>query len=173
MTQPQTVQRASRLPLRQRPAALIAVGVARMLAHLPPRRIRAVLTVLRRGAAPATYQQANNAQDAILAVSVLCGGRYCLQRSLATTLLCRIHGVWPTWCTGVRTQPFAAHAWVEVDEAPVGEDTAIGHYHRLITVPPRPSTLSLTTAHPAEEPHNKRQQARVCQTSGTDRKSVV
>jgi len=136
MTQPQTVQRASRLPLRQRPAALIAVGVARMLAHLPPRRIRAVLTVLRRGAAPATYQQANNAQDAILAVSVLCGGRYCLQRSLATTLLCRIHGVWPTWCTGVRTAPFVAHAWVEVDSQPVGEPQDPGYYRPIIAIPP-------------------------------------
>jgi hypothetical protein len=24
-----------------------------------------------------------------------------------------MRGVWPTWCTGVRTPPFSAHAWVE------------------------------------------------------------
>ncbi|MBW0009461.1 MAG: lasso peptide biosynthesis B2 protein, partial [Pseudonocardiales bacterium] len=93
MTQPQTVARGRRLPLRRRPAVLVAVGTARMLAHLPPRRIRAVLTALRRGAVPATYRQVEDAMDAVLAVSVLCGGRYCLQRSLATTLLCRIRGV--------------------------------------------------------------------------------
>ena len=115
MTQPQIVERNRRLPLRQRPAALAAVGAACMLARLPPKHIRAVLTLLRRRAAPATHQQAKDALDAILAVSVLCGGRYCLQRSLATTLLCRIRGVWPTWCTGVRTAPFIAHAWVEAD----------------------------------------------------------
>lgn len=136
MTRPQTVERGGRLPIRQRPAALIAVGGARLLAHLPPRRIRAVLTLLRRHAAPATYQQAKNAQDAILGVSVLCGGRYCLQRSLATTLLCRIRGAWPTWCTGVRTAPFAAHAWVEVDGQPVGEPLGPGYYRALIVVPP-------------------------------------
>ena len=136
MSQPQAVERRGRLPLRQRPAALIAVGAARVLAHLPPRRIRAVLTFLRRRAAPATYPQAKDAQDAILAVSVLCGGRYCLQRSLATTLLCRIRGVWPTWCTGVRTAPFIAHAWVEADGQPVGEPQDPGYYHPLITIAP-------------------------------------
>ncbi|MGH3774780.1 MAG: lasso peptide biosynthesis B2 protein [Pseudonocardiaceae bacterium] len=136
MTQPQTVERGGRLPLQQRPAALLAVGVARVLAHLPPRRIRAVLTFLRRRAAPATYCQVKGAQDAVLAVSVLYGGRYCLQRSLATTLLCRIRGVWPTWCTGVRTAPFVAHAWVEADGQPVGEPQAPGYYHPLIIIPP-------------------------------------
>jgi hypothetical protein len=136
MSQPQSVERSGKLPLRQRPAALIAVGAARALAHLPPRRLRAALTLLRRRATPATYQQAKNAQDAILAVSVLCGGRYCLQRSLATTLLCRIHGVWPTWCTGVRTAPFTAHAWIEADGHPVNEPQPPGYYHPLITIPP-------------------------------------
>jgi hypothetical protein len=117
-------------------AALAAVGAARVLAHLPPRRIRAVLTLLRRRAAPATYHQTKDAHDAVLAVSVLCGGRYCLQRSLATTLLCRIRGVWPTWCTGVRTAPFVAHAWVEADGQPVGEPQGPGYYRPLIVIPP-------------------------------------
>ncbi|MGH3476482.1 MAG: lasso peptide biosynthesis B2 protein [Pseudonocardiaceae bacterium] len=136
MSSPQTVERVGRLPVRHRPAALLAVGAARMLAHVPPRRIRAVLTFLRRRAAPATYQQAKDAQDAVLAVSVLYGGRFCLQRSLATTLLCRIRGVWPTWCTGVRTAPFVAHAWVEADGHPVGEPQGPGSYRPLITIPP-------------------------------------
>jgi hypothetical protein len=136
MTQPQTVERNEKLPLRQRPAALAAVGAACMLAGLPPQRIRAVLTLLRRRAAPATYQQTTDALDAILAVSVLCGGRYCLQRSLATTLLCRIRGVWPTWCIGVRTAPFVAHAWVEADGQPVGEPHVPGYYHPLIVIHP-------------------------------------
>jgi hypothetical protein len=134
MTQPQTVERGGRLPIRQRPAALVAVGTASVLAHLPPRRIRAVLTLLRRRAAPATYLQVEDAHDAVLAVSGLYGGRYCLQRSLATTLLCRIRGVWPTWCTGVRTAPFVAHAWVEADGQPVGEPQGPGYYRPLIVM---------------------------------------
>jgi hypothetical protein len=139
MTQPQTVARCRRLPLRQRPAALVAVGAARALAHLPPRRIRTVLTLLRHHATPATYHQAQDALDAVLAVSVLYGGRYCLQRSLATTLLCRLRGVWPTWCAGVRTAPFIAHAWVETDGQLVGEPQGSGYYRPLITIPPAQS----------------------------------
>lgn len=137
MTQPQTVARGRELPHRQRPAVLIAIITARVLARLSPRRIRAVLTLLRRRAAPATYRQVEDAMDAVLAVSVLCGGRYCLQRSLATATLCRIRGVWPTWCTGVRTSPFIAHAWVEADGQLVGEPQGPGYYHPLIVIPPR------------------------------------
>ncbi|MFJ8716444.1 lasso peptide biosynthesis B2 protein [Streptomyces violaceus] len=33
----------------------------------------------------------------------------------------------PTWCSGVRTSPFAAHAWVEADDRPVGDPP--GHRH--------------------------------------------
>jgi hypothetical protein len=154
MSQPMALQRRGRLPLRQRPAALIAVGAARVLAHLPPRRIRAVLTLLRRRAAPASYQQATEALNAVLAVSVRYGGRYCLQRSLATTLLCRIRGVWPTWCTGVRTAPFIAHAWVEADGQPVGESHGLGYYRPLIVIPASPPV------HPQTRPRRRQRPPR-------------
>jgi hypothetical protein len=58
---------------------------------------------------------------------------------LATTLLCRIRGVWPTWCIGVRTAPFAAHAWVEVDGQRIGEPQGPGYYRPLIIIPPERS----------------------------------
>ncbi|WP_079249549.1 lasso peptide biosynthesis B2 protein [Streptomyces sp. IMTB 2501] len=70
-------------------------------------------------------------------LSTLCSGRYCLQRSLATALLCRMRGSWPTWCSGVRTSPFAAHAWVEADGRPVGEPEDTASYQPMITVPAR------------------------------------
>ncbi|MGH8933468.1 MAG: lasso peptide biosynthesis B2 protein [Egibacteraceae bacterium] len=132
------VERPAPVPLQHRPAALVAVGLARMLADLPPRRIRAVLTALRRRATPSSYDQALAARDAVVATSTRCAGDGCLQRALATTLLCRLHGVWPTWCTGVRTTPFTAHAWVEADGRPVGEPHGPGYYHPIITVPPTP-----------------------------------
>lgn len=156
MSQPMAVQRRGKLPLRQRPAALVAVGAARVLAHLPPRRIRAVLTLLRRRAAPATHQQVTEALDAVLAVSVLYGGRYCLQRSLATTLLCRIRGIWPTWCTGVRTSPFIAHAWVEADGQPVGEPQGSGYYHPLIVITPDAAAAASPRARPETRPRRRR-----------------
>ncbi|PAZ12398.1 hypothetical protein CLM62_29845 [Streptomyces sp. SA15] len=129
--------RGDRPPLRRRVPARAAVVAARLLSRLPPRRIRLVLTLLRHGAAPAAYEQALAARQDVTATSTLCSGRHCLQRSLATALLCRLRGVWPTWCTGVRTLPFSAHAWVEADGRAVGEPADTAAYRRVITVPPR------------------------------------
>ncbi|MFE6976005.1 lasso peptide biosynthesis B2 protein [Streptomyces sp. NPDC057682] len=112
-----------------------AVAAARLLAHLPPRRLRTVLTLARRGARPARYDEALRARRDVTAVSTLCAGRYCLPRSLATALLCRMRGHWPTWCSGVRTSPFGAHAWVEAEGRPVGEPQDIATYRPMVTVP--------------------------------------
>ncbi|MFD7817543.1 lasso peptide biosynthesis B2 protein [Streptomyces sp. NPDC059785] len=129
-----------RPPARRRAAAGAAVGAARLLAHLPPRRLRTVLCAVRRGAAPADHATALRARQDVTAVSVLCSGRYCLQRSLATALLCRLGGTWPTWCTGVRTSPFAAHAWVEAEGRRVGEPDDTATYRTLLSVPPADPT---------------------------------
>ncbi|MFC4517588.1 lasso peptide biosynthesis B2 protein [Streptomyces ehimensis] len=123
--------------LPRRIAAHTAATAARALAHLPPKYIKAVLRTARIGARPASYATALLAREHITAVSVLCSGRYCLQRSLATVLLCRLGGTWPTWCTGVRIAPFAAHAWVEAEGRPVGEPEDTAGYRPMLTVPPR------------------------------------
>jgi Transglutaminase-like superfamily len=117
------------------------VAVARLLALLPPRRIRACLKRIRIGAAPASVEQAQAARDAVVAVSRRCAGEYCLQRALATALLCRVGGTWPTWCAGVRVDPFQAHAWVEVDTVPVGEPYPVGYFVPVLTVAPRPAKV--------------------------------
>lgn len=127
-------------PARLRPGrrliASFAVGIARPLAALPPHRIRQVLHLVRRGGIPATERDALAARQAVVSGSVRCAGRACLQRSLATALVCRMSGVWPTWCTGVRTSPFRAHAWVEVNGVPMGESFGPGYYTTIMTVPP-------------------------------------
>ncbi|MGW3313227.1 lasso peptide biosynthesis B2 protein [Streptomyces sp. NPDC001073] len=69
-------------------------------------------------------------------VSLRCAGQARLQRSVATALLCRARGTCPTWCTGVRTNPFSVHAWVEVEGVPVGELYPAGHFRTLLTVGP-------------------------------------
>lgn len=127
------------LPWRQRLVPLAAVAAAKLLARCRPRRIRIFLQLARRGARPATNEQAQQARQAVVSVSLLCAGQYCLQRSLAAALLCRARGTWPTWCTGVRTNPFAAHAWIEVDGQPIGEPYPAGHYRTLLAVPPTTS----------------------------------
>lgn len=124
MSAPVSLEERRRLPLRQRLRPLAAVGAARLLAHLPPRRLCALLHLLARKARPATYDEALAARSRVVAVSLLCAGDGCLPRSIATALLCRSHGSWPTWRSGVRTNPFYAHAWVEAEGRPVGEPRA-------------------------------------------------
>lgn len=140
MTVPSALNRPPKPPLRRRTAARLAVAAARALSLLPPGRIRTVLAILRRGAEPAGYDQAKRARDAVVAVSLTClGPRGCLPRSLATTLLCRMWGSWPTWCVGVRVMPpFTAHAWVESGGRIVDENLPDGYLAPLISVPPRP-----------------------------------
>lgn len=120
----------------QRISARASVAAARMLAVLPPGRLVPVLALLCRKAGPATYEQARTARRAVIAVSTLCAGEGCLPRSLATALLCRLRGTWPVWCTGVRTMPFSAHAWVEADGRPVEEPFGQGYYRPMLRVPP-------------------------------------
>lgn len=136
MSTPCALEPSTPPPLHRRVAARLAVAAARFIAALPPRRIRTVLTLLRTGAAPATASQAQSARDAVVAVSLRCAGQGCLQRSIATALLCRLGGTWPTWCTGVRTAPFRAHAWVEAGGVPIGEAEPPGYYTPTLTVPP-------------------------------------
>lgn len=125
------------VPLRRRAAARVAVGVARLLATQSPRRVRIVLGWLRRGAEPASFEQAKRARDTVMAVSLTCAAREgCLARSLATVLLCRLHGCWPTWCVGSRRlPPFAAHAWVEAGGIMVDEDFPPDYFRTLFSVP--------------------------------------
>lgn len=125
-----------RLPVHRRVLPLLAVGVARLLAKVRPARLRSVLEFARRGAAPATAAQALRAREEVVSVSLRCAGQGCLQRSIATALLCRMRGAWPTWCTGVRTHPFAAHAWVEAEQQLVGEGHPKGHFKTLMSIPP-------------------------------------
>ena len=125
------------VPLPRRIVTYLAVGAARLLATQSPRRIRTALGWMRRGASPATVEQAKAARDDVVAVSLHCAAREgCVARSLATILLCRLRGWWPTWCVGARrVPPFAAHAWVEAEGVMVGEDYPPDYFRTLLTVP--------------------------------------
>ncbi|MGA5818169.1 lasso peptide biosynthesis B2 protein [Kitasatospora sp. NPDC094028] len=131
-------RRATRLTLGRNLTARTAVGLARLLARKPPARIRVVLTRLSKGARPATYAEAEAARDAVLAVSLRCAAfEGCLPRSLATILICRARGTWPTWVVGVRARPpFGAHAWVEAEGRMVDEGVDPAYFRSLFTVGP-------------------------------------
>ncbi|MDT0453175.1 lasso peptide biosynthesis B2 protein [Streptomyces hesseae] len=136
-----SVDRPPRLPVRRRPLALLAVAAGHVIGRLPPRRIHSILTICARGARPAGYAEARRARATVVAVSVRCAGEGCLPRSIATALLCRARGSWPTWYAGAQTMPFRAHAWVEAEGRPVDEPLSTTHLQPLVTIPPggRPS----------------------------------
>lgn len=116
--------------------ARIAVLLARPIAMLSPRTLRRVLAIVRSGAPAASYAQAKAARDAVCAASLACSAPHgCLRRSLATAILCRINGVWPTWCSGVRAAPpFGAHAWIEADGELVDEGVPRDYFRRLLVI---------------------------------------
>ncbi|GAB2904381.1 lasso peptide biosynthesis B2 protein [Streptomyces mayteni] len=136
-----------RLPPHRQLLPRLAVGAAHLIARLPPVHIRRLLTLAARDAKPATYAQAAQARADVTAVSIRCAGNGCLPRSIATALLCRAQGTWPTWHAGVRVIPFTAHAWVETDGTPVDEPCPTTSLHPLITVPP-----GTTPAPPINQP---------------------
>jgi hypothetical protein len=134
MTTPALAEYAPRLPWSRQLAPRAAAGLARFLALLPPSRLHRVLRLLSRGARPADLAQVSLARRSVVSVSTRCAGLGCLQRSVATVLLCRAQGNWADWCTGFRTQPFAAHAWVEVDGRPVDEPGDLSGFKTVLAV---------------------------------------
>ncbi|WDI22863.1 lasso peptide biosynthesis B2 protein [Streptomyces enissocaesilis] len=120
-----TTEVSERPPFGLRITARCAVVVAFGLARLSPGGLRQVLRFISARARPAGHEQALRARKAVVAASVRCAGPWCLPRSIATALLCRVGGTWPDWHTGVCVEPFRAHAWVVADGQPVGESGAV------------------------------------------------
>ncbi|MCU1605287.1 MAG: hypothetical protein JWP46_1752 [Modestobacter sp.] len=136
MTVPMALEPRPSVPTGARMAGRITVTAAWGLCLLRPRHLCRALQTARRGSVAATHDQALAARRAVVAVSTHCAGQGCLRRSVATALLCRLQGTWPTWCTGVRPEPFRAHAWVEADGRAVGEPHPAGYYTVILSVPP-------------------------------------
>jgi hypothetical protein len=139
MTTPETISHDPRsVPWNRRLIVRLVAGVALLLSSRSPRRIRHLLRAVRRGARPATYSEAKKARDLVVAVSLACTGpKSCVSRSIATALLCRLRGCWPTWCVGARKiPPFGAHAWVEAEDRRVEEPYPAGYHLVLFSVPP-------------------------------------
>lgn len=134
MTTPVVAENAERLRWHRQVGPRCAVGVARLLIVLPPARLHRVLRLISRGARSARYADALRARQSTVAVSTRCAGLGCLQRSVATVLICRARGTWADWCTGFRERPFAAHAWVEADGRPVGEHHDMTMFRTVLAV---------------------------------------
>lgn len=114
---------------RHRTRAWIAISLARVITRFPPDTLQSVMGRLCRSAPRvATVGEALYARELVCGLSRRCAGQGCLQRSVAVVLFCRSQGSAPDWRTGFALNPFLAHAWVEVDGAPVGELAAVEGY---------------------------------------------
>jgi hypothetical protein len=119
----------------ERLRATAAVICARALAALKPSQLEKVMRRLSSRTTPAGIEEALRARIVVTSISTRCAGRWCLDRSIATALLCRLNGTWPEWNTGVCTQPFRAHAWVAVEGQPIGEPSGLGDtFESMMTV---------------------------------------
>ncbi|HSY14913.1 MAG TPA: lasso peptide biosynthesis B2 protein [Jatrophihabitantaceae bacterium] len=137
MSAPAALEHRSRLPFRRRPLPWSACLTAALLCRVNPDRLTWVMRTARRGARPARLEEARRARSDVLSVSLACAGQACLQRSVATALLCRARGSWPTWIVGVQNLgQVRAHAWVCVDGRPVDEPSPLAHLVPLIEVGP-------------------------------------
>jgi hypothetical protein len=56
----------------------------------------------------------------------------CLQRSAATTLLLRRHGIYAEMVIGAQMLPFKSHAWVEVDGAVVNDKPYVREIYQVL-----------------------------------------
>ena len=114
--------------------ARLAVIAAAILSRRSPEKIHSALTRWSARRPQATTMQCARARSAVCTVSRACRGQKgCLRRSIATTLLCQIQGTSASWCTGFSLAPFRAHAWVEVDGRPVGEQAEVSDYMVVLT----------------------------------------
>ncbi|CAM5387427.1 lasso peptide biosynthesis B2 protein [Streptomyces sp. ATCC51928] len=113
-----------------------AIVAAFVLARLKPGRLRRALARCARGARPASYAETMEVLEAVVATSRRCASRYgCLPRSVAVALACRMSGVWPDWCAGVRSAPpFAPHAWLQAEGRTVGEQAEPADLRPLMVV---------------------------------------
>lgn len=114
--------------------ARVCIWSAYILCMCPPRLIGKVLEFLARGAKIANEATVRECRHTVISLSVKCAGAGCLPRSVATYLLVRLQGMRCGWAVGTRVQPFAAHAWVTLEGAAIGEPASVDEFHVLIQV---------------------------------------
>lgn len=117
--------------------ARLAVAGAAVLCRMSPEKLNHMLCQITGNRPQAPEALCERARTAVCTVSLSCRGpKGCLKRSVATILMCRMAGVSATWCTGFSLSPFRAHAWVEIDDRPVGEHDEVADYIVVLSTSP-------------------------------------
>ncbi len=95
-------------------------------------KIRQILSVVKpRCSREISFNEANIGWEAVRQPTFFFSGRLaCIELSLAFVLFALTKGLSTTWCVGVATEPFRAHAWIEVDGKPFREAAHLQQHFR-------------------------------------------
>lgn len=131
---------AAAVPRELRAEAGCVLVLAVLALRLLPWRHTLALTrrLADRARRPATMVEAVPLVAAVQCVAGWYPGRAaCLETSIAAAWLAGLRGTPLAWCHGVRTHPYAFHAWVSVEDEPVAEPATTRAYHELLRIEPR------------------------------------
>ena len=134
MSSPVRMEQRTKLSVKNKITALFCANVSFFLIKLPPKKLSEVIEKLSKNTRKALPKEVESWRTSINSINVRCAGNGCLQRSVAVMLRGRIARRPPDWVSGFQVSPFIAHAWVEVDGIPIGEEMDLSNFQKILFV---------------------------------------
>ena len=134
MSSPVRMEQRTKLSVKNKITALFCANVSFFLIKLPPKKLSEVIEKLSKNTRKALPKEVESWRTSINSINVRCAGNGCLQRSVAVMLRGIIARRTPDWVSGFQVSPFIAHAWVEVDGIPIGEEIDLSNFQKILFV---------------------------------------
>lgn len=134
MSSPVRMEQRTKLSVKNKITALFCANVSFFLIKLPPKKLSEVIEKLSKNTRKALPKEVESWRTSINSINVRCAGNGCLQRSVAVMLRGIIARRTPEWVSGFQVSPFIAHAWVEVDGIPIGEEMDLSNFQKILFV---------------------------------------
>ena len=134
MSSPVRMEQRTKLSVKNKITALFCANVSFFLIKLPPKKLSEVIEKLSKNTRKALPKEVESWRTSINSINVRCAGNGCLQRSVAVMLRGIIARRTPDWVSGFQVSPFIAHAWVEVDGIPIGEEMDLSDFQKILFV---------------------------------------
>ena len=134
MSSPVRMEQRTKLSVKNKITALFCANVSFFLIKLPPKKLSEVIEKLSKNTRKALPKEVESWRTSINSINVRCAGNVCLQRSVAVMLRGIIARRTPDWVSGFQVSPFIAHAWVEVDGIPIGEEMDLSNFQKILFV---------------------------------------
>ena len=134
MSSPVRMEQRTKLSVKNKITALFCANVSFFLIKLPPKKLSEVIEKLSKNTRKALPKEVESWRTSINSINVRCAGNGCLQRSVAVMLRVIIARRTPDWVSGFQVSPFIAHAWVEVDGIPIGEEMDLSNFQKILFV---------------------------------------